>query len=462
MIFTRDDETIIAQCTARGKGAIALLRLSGSNARIVANAIAHIPGNKDIAQLSSHTIHYGYVVDDNANYIDQVMFIIMDKPKTFTGQDTIEITCHNNPFIIEAIIKQAIKHGARMAQEGEFTRRAFLNGKIDLLQAEALNELIHANTQLALKKSLAQLKGSFSNWMQDIEKELIRALAWSEASFEFLDEEKDFANQIKSHIEKLLIKVLELKKTFDAQQHIRQGIKIAIIGSVNAGKSSLFNSLLNQKRSIVTNIAGTTRDTIEAGIYRNGNYWTLIDTAGLRQTNDIIEQEGIKKSFEQAILSDIIILVFDGSRDFTLHEYKIYKELIDTYQQKIILVQNKIDIQQQFNNSIDNINNKDIIKLSSQTKENISSLENAIDEKISALFSTIESPFLLNQRQYNLIIGLENKLNNILLLLNSMAVQYELISYHLKDALEYMSELTGKTISEAGMDMVFKEFCVGK
>lgn len=458
MLFTQDEETIIAQCTPKGAGAIALLRLSGINVRKIVDSISRLPGNKKISDLNSHTISYGAVIDDSGNTIDTVMFLIMDGPRSFTGQNVIEITCHNNPFIIDAIIAQAIKHGARLAQQGEFTKRAFLNGKIDLLQAEAINELIHANTQITLKQSLAQLKGSFSNWIHTIENELIRTLSWCEASFEFLDDEAEFGAQIKANILKILDHIKEIKKTFNIQQQIRQGIRIALIGSVNAGKSSIFNALLNQKRSIVTNIAGTTRDAIEAGLYKNGNYWTLIDTAGLRQTNDIIEQEGIGKSFEEAQKADIILLIIDGSRALTHEESVVYQEIISKYAHKCILIQNKADLPKCLENSL--IKNA-AIEFSSTTKLNLDALESLIEQKISKLFSSIESPFLLNNRQYNLLLTLEQKLNNIIEMLQG-AIQYELISYHLKDSLETICELCGKSISEAGLDMVFKEFCVGK
>lgn len=457
-MVTRDEEIIIAQCTPQGKGALALIRLSGPQVRTLVGAFARLASGKKIEEVLSHTIHYGNIYDNNGTSIDHVMVIVMDSPKTFTGQDTIEITCHNNPFLIEALIAQAVKHGARMAQEGEFTKRAFLQGKVDLLQAEAINELISANTQLALKKSLSQLEGSFSHWISILERELIRALAWCEASFEFLDEEAEFGPQIKDQIATVLEKIVELKKTFDAQQQIRQGIRIALIGSVNAGKSSIFNALLGHSRAIVTSIAGTTRDVIEAGVYRNGNYWTLIDTAGLRQTADIIEQEGIKRSFEEAHKADIIVLVFDGSRPLTQEEQKVYKELLYKYEHKIILVHNKTDLPLSPEHTLkDQVN----IQFSTVTQEYNAQLETALENRIQELFSSLDSPFLLNKRQHTLLLGLEKKLNIILELLYGV-IQYEIVSYHLKDALEYISELTGRSVSEAGMDMVFKEFCVGK
>jgi tRNA modification GTPase len=459
MVLTHDQETIIAQCTPQGPGALAIIRLSGVDALTIAQKISILAHNNiSLHQVPTHTIHYGSVCDKKKHPIDQVLFMVMHAPRTFTGQDTVEITCHNNQFIIQAIIEQAINHGARLAQHGEFSKRAVLNNKIDLLQAEAIHELILANTQTALKKSLAQLHGSFSQWISSLEQELLKALAFSEASFEFIDEEMTFDNQIKTILNAILDTIANIKKTFDKQQLIRQGIRIAILGSTNAGKSSLFNALLNKNRAIVTNIPGTTRDTLEAGIYRNGIYWTLIDTAGLRQTNDTIEQEGIKKSYQEAQLADIILLVFDGTRIMTIHEKDIYTNLMNQFKCKIILVRNKVDmpILSQFCKS-----QPDILDISSSTKMHIDLLEQKIDQCIKELFKQAEAPFLVNERQYNLLIHLEQKLKAILPLLDKN-IQYEIVSYNLQDALAHISELTGKTISEQGMDRVFREFCIGK
>jgi len=452
-------QSIIAQCTPQGSGAIALLRISGENALAIADAISSLAHKKKLSAQPTHTIHYGHVVDADGNRLDQVLFLIMHAPHTFTGENTVEITCHNNPFIIQNILHAAIVAGARMACEGEFSRQAVHNNKIDILQAEAINDLIHANTQLALKQSLSQLEGSFTQWITSIEKLLIKALALSDASFEFLDEENmQFNSQIKDIIKNVLATTDRLKNTFDQQQHIRNGIRIAIIGSVNAGKSSLFNALLNKERAIVTNIAGTTRDAIEAGLYKNGNYWTLIDTAGLRTTDDVIEQMGIKRSHEEAHKADIILLVFDGSQEPSQAEKTVYQELVDLYGNKIIGVINKSDLHQ---TPIAMMQKKDAITVSTQNKTNIAELEDAIQNKITTLFASIGSPFLLNQRHFNALLSLENNLITITNMLTPNT-SYELVSYHLTDALSALSELTGKTISEAGMDAVFREFCVGK
>ena len=500
MFHSIDEQTIIAQCTPRGSGAIALLRISGINALEIASSISKLPSNKPLCDVASHTIHYGAVIEPYGTVVDQVLFMVMQAPRTFTGQNTVEITCHNNQFIIEQIIALAIANGARLAQEGEFTKRAVLNGKIDLVQAEAINELIHAQTQMALKQSLAQLHGSLSSWLISIEQELLKALALSEASFEFLDEEMEFAPQINAMIAHVMSTITEIKKTYNQQQQIRQGIRVALIGSVNAGKSSLFNALLNQNRAIVTAIAGTTRDAIEAGVYKNGNYWTLVDTAGLRQTDDMIEQEGIRRSFEEAHKADIIILAYDSSREITAEENMVYQEIAEKYPNKIITVYTKVDnalntfldssskisesletngkksAQKNYSHSATDkqkshispfvssehlCESRNAVPVSSKTKVNIDILEHAIEQKITTLFADIESPFLLNQRQYNLLLTLESKLAEIKTMLEN-PVAYELLSIHLNDAIADLAQLSGKAISEAGMDKVFREFCIGK
>lgn len=463
MVIHHDDQTIIAQCTPTGSGAIALLRISGAHALSITTTISRLASHKKLIDLPTHTIHYGWIIDNEGNHIDQVLFLLMHGPKTFTGQDTVEITCHNNPFIIESIINIAVSHGARLALNGEFTKRAVLNNKIDLIQAEAINELIHANTHIALKQSLAQLDGSFSHTIKNIESELIKSLALSEASFEFIDEENlEFGIHIATIINTVLATIATLKINFNQQKQIREGIRIALIGAVNAGKSSLFNALLGKNRAIVTPIAGTTRDVIEAGLYRNGNYWTLIDTAGLRQATDHIEQEGIKRSFDEAHAADIILLVFDGARSMTPEEYAVYADLYARHAQKIISIRNKCDLPQ-IPMAHDHIFYEKSIPTNTQSMHtNCALVEEQIQIKITELFQSIESPFLLNRRQFNLLLTLEQKLSDIQTLLAHSTIPYELVSHHLQDVLSCSTELTGKSISEAGMDAVFREFCVGK
>ena len=474
--------SIIAQSTPSGKGALALIRLSGEDSFEIVDKISYFSHPKKIADQKSHTIHYGWVVDAQGEKIDQVLFLVMRAPHTFTGEHTVEITCHNNPFIIENIIQQALRQGARLAQPGEFTRRAFENKKLDLVQAEAINELLCAQTETALKKSLAQLDGSLSHWMENIEGRLVKAYAWSEASFEFLDEAGDFGVVIKQQLTEVAQAITQALKTFEVQKQIREGFRIALIGSVNAGKSSLFNKLLAQERSIVTDIAGTTRDTVEAGLYRNGNHWTLIDTAGLRQTEDVVEKQGIKRSFDEAHKADIVILVIDGAREMSAQEKEIYSQLYEQYAHKTIVVVNKMDeiALAPFDTNRFAIHSGraepargecfgtpkciepfERLKVSTVTNLNIALLEQHIETKINALLATSDAPFLLNKRQHALLLTLEQQIKEIIKMLEG-EIQYELVSYHVREALESISFMTGKTISEAAMDKVFREFCVGK
>lgn len=447
--------TIIAQSTPIGAGAIAVIRLSGPQAITLSDSFIKLANQTALTLQASHTIHYGKVYD-NDNLVDQVMVAVMRAPRTFTGENVVEISCHNNQFLIEKIISIALKHGAILAQKGEFTQRAFLHNKIDLIQAEAINDLIHAQTEAAVKKSLAQLEGSFSHQMQMLEQELVRALAWCEASFDFLDENAGFASQIKAHLQTQQQLIAHLQKTFDQQHHIKQGIRIALVGSVNAGKSSLFNKLIGHNRAIVSSQAGTTRDTIEAQLTRNGVFWTLIDTAGLRSTHDIIETQGIERSYQEAEKADIVIVVYDLSRIITPEEQEVYEKLIEKYASKIIIVGNKADLSHQLTVPVQ------ALIVSTQDGTGLNSLESAIQTKVHNLLETSNAPFLVNKRHYHILTTLSQAIENIINMLNKEHVEYELVSYHLREALEHISQLTGKSISEAGMDLVFKEFCVGK
>lgn len=452
--------TIIAQCTPSGSGALALIRISGPQAITITDVIAQIPGRKKLVDQQTHTIHYGFVVNQLGEHIDQVLFLLMRGPRTFTGEDTVEITCHNNPFIIKNIIDAACAAGARVAEKGEFSRQAVDNDKLDLVQVEAINDLIHAHTQTALKAALGQVKGTFSSVIIECEKKLIKALAFSEASFEFIDEDLGFVDQIRTQINHVYKTTVELKQSFDAQQHIKNGIRIALIGSVNAGKSSLFNTLIGQERAIVTDIAGTTRDTIEAGRYKGGMYYTFVDTAGLRQTHDIVEQKGIERSFEQAATADIVLLIFDGSRELTAQESSVYQSIIDQHGPKIIHVRSKGDLPFNTKPQAQPIA-PEAISVSISNTPSIDALNDAITHKAEALVARGESPYLLNQRHHHLISALQTQLTKITELLVE-PIHYELVSYHLNEAIATLSGLTGKSVSEEGMDAVFRQFCVGK
>lgn len=454
-----DEQTIIALCTPQGSGALALIRLTGAEAVATADAMAKLSSGAKLADLPTHTIHYGTVVDHNAIPIDQVLFLLMRAPHTFTGQDTVEITSHNNLFIIESIIERAIACGARSAQPGEFSRRAVLEGKLDLVQAEAINELISAQTLASTKQALAQVTGSLSNHITKIENNLLHALVLCEASFEFLDEENlSFDDSIRNDITQSLTRISDLQKSFSQQDIIRQGFRVALVGAVNAGKSSLFNALLGRERAIVTPIAGTTRDVVESGITRNGMLMTFIDTAGLRSTDDVIEQEGIKRSYEQAKQADVVLLVQDGSRSLDAAEKVAYENLYNHYREKCLHTITKTDLGCVAPMPQDGT----ILTVSATTRAGITELEAAITARVTRRLENSGAPFLVTRRQHALLSDTQKRLTAVLEQLAQPVIAHELVAYNLKEALALLSECTGKTISEQGMDAIFKTFCIGK
>ncbi len=449
-------ETIVAQCTPAGSGALALLRVSGSNAWEITSKAAKLSSKQPLSKVASHTIHHGWVVDNKGTLIDEVMFFAMRGPKTFTGEDVIEITSHNNPFIIENILQQIIHCGARLAQPGEFSRQAVENNKLDLIQAEAINELIQANSQQVLKQSLEQLRGSLSHWVKKLEKNVIQLIALCEASFEFLEEEMDFSDQMHKTVGQLLAHIASLKITFNKQQQIREGVRVAIIGPANTGKSSLFNALTGKDKAIVTKFSGTTRDVLETGLYEDGMYITLIDTAGVRNAFDEIEKEGIVRSYKEAKTADIILLSLDGGEEPSKEQKMVYEDIYKKHKEKIIIVKNKADRKNK--NSLFPFAN---LRVSSQKKTGLNELKKEVIKKVNELFSSGSSSFLVNKRHYDLLIAFEQELLIVKGMLTGPA-DYELIAHHLKEALATLTELTGKSVSEQALDAVFREFCVGK
>lgn len=452
-------QTIVALCTPHGAGAIALLRLSGSDVFSIIEKASLLASGKRISEVATHTIHYGFVIDRDGAQIDQVLFLVMRSPKTFTGQDVIEITCHNNPFLIESVIDRLLECGARLAGKGEFTQRAVMLGKMDLLQAEAMNDLIHAQTSASLKYSLQQLQGSLSSWIGEIEEAVVEMMAYCEGSFEFLDEEMEFAADVIAKMDRLTLKIEKLLKTFPKQQYIKEGVRIVLIGSVNAGKSSLFNCLLEKNRAIVTPIAGTTRDTIEAGVFREGEFLTFVDTAGIRTTSDTIEQEGIDRSFQEALGADIILLVVDGSCSIDTDAAEAYQNILTQYADKVILVRNKMDAAS--SQSILNFDGPTVL-VSAKNQQKIDDLYREIIKKIQQLKGSDSISCLLNKRQYDLLTKFLKDLHDIAPMLCRQRIDYELVSYRLKEALGLLAEMTGRSISEAALDKVFQTFCVGK
>lgn len=452
-------DIIVAQCTPKGPGAIALLRLCGSGVFDMAHFFSALYSGKKLHEIESHSIAHGFVVDKDKKKLDNVLFLIMKAPKTFTGQDTLEITCHNNQLIVERIIETAIFYGARLAKHGEFTKRSFLNNKIDLLKAEAIHELISASSGKQVEAALSQLDGSLSLHIKDIEKKLYQILSFAQASFEFIEEENiEFQDTIKNILNEIRSKITWIKKYYNQQNRIKDGVRISIIGSVNAGKSSLFNALLQKKRALVSDIPGTTRDTVENSLQKNGIFLTLIDTAGIRKTDDILESQGISRSYQEAESADLVLLVINRATALSQEEIDIYKDLFSRYKHKIIVVYTKIDLEKQNTLYLEH-DPLWIIEVSEKIPSSISALEQMLMEKTEK-FVDYDTPILVSLRQFNLLLSAQQKLQT--LETHIMQGAYEIIATEIISAIEILQEVTGKTISEESMDLIFQHFCVGK
>ncbi len=455
-------DTIIAACTAPGLSALALLRLEG----LAAVTIAHGLSGYSVAvrDAGSHTIVYGHVVDAAGERIDQVLFLIMHAPRTFTGNDIVEITCHNNPFIIEAIISRALSLGARHAQPGEFAQRALLNGKMDLLQAEAIHELITAPSRLLARASLAQLEGSLSQVVITIQEQLFELAAFIEASFEFSEEEHldlDFNAAVADRLARLVSFIEKVSYGQNAVQQLREGVFVALLGAVNVGKSTVLNTLLGRQRAIVSDRPGTTRDSIEAGVTVDGYSWTYVDTAGLRSTDDVIEQEGIVRSRAAAASADIVVVLIDGSAVPEPEVIAEYHWFFKHYAAKVVVVVTKNDLAQ-LTHWIPVEFRDTALCISAHRGDGVEVLRQHILARVKAVYSAVDAPFVLNKRQRALVDEVATRLKVLEPLVASVRPQYELISAQVHDILRLVTELSGRSISESVMDKVFSTFCIGK
>lgn len=455
-------DVAVALCSPRGAGAIALIRASGAGVFELLAPHASLSGKQSLADVSTHTIHHGHLVSSTGERIDEVLFLAMRGPKTFTGEDTVEITCHNNPFIIDRIIQTLIAAGAVAAGPGEFSRRSVMHGKMDLTRAEAINELIAAHSEQALKRALEQLSGSLAAYCKNLHERLVELISYCEASFEFLDEEQrdiDFDALVR---EKLVLFVEELKKVsvnFNQQQRLKEGVRIALVGAVNAGKSTLFNNIVGKKRAIVSAIAGTTRDSIEAQVVVEGSFWTLIDTAGMRKTGDSIESEGIERSYAEAARADIVLMVIDMSRALSHEEQDIYTSLAAQYPEKLMVVGTKADLPRVADLSL--FLTLPFAFVTELDQKSIEELQEILQAKVAKLFAEHNSPFLLNERQYLITQKMLSTSQHLVEQCRS-SLEYELILVSLYVMLESLGEMTGRDAREEVMDNVFRSFCVGK
>ncbi|MBQ3438152.1 MAG: tRNA uridine-5-carboxymethylaminomethyl(34) synthesis GTPase MnmE [Fusobacterium sp.] len=453
-------DTIAAISTPRGEGGIGIIRISGSESLEILERIFKPKSNKKVKDLKNYSINYGHIID-NKNIVDEVLVSIMKAPNTYTKENIVEINCHGGFLITEKVLETVLKNGARIAEVGEFTKRAFLNGRIDLTQAEAISDIIHGKTEKALSLSLNQLRGDLKEKISIIKKSVLDLAAHINVVLDYPEEGIDdpIPENLLENLEKASSEIKDLIFSYDKGKIIKDGIKTAIIGKPNVGKSSILNSLLREERAIVTQIPGTTRDIIEEVININGIPLILVDTAGIRNTDDIVENIGVNKSKDLINKADLILYVVDTSRDLDDEDYKIH-EFINN--EKVIGILNKIDIKKDINLSkLNKIENW--IEISATANIGIEDLENKIyryiiDEKVD---DSSQKLIITNVRHKSALEKTNMALNNIFQTVKD-GMPMDLMAVDIKDALDSLGEVTGEISSEDLLDHIFSNFCVGK
>ena len=449
------DDTIAAISTAQGVGAISIVRVSGPDSINIVNKLFK---GKDLSKVDTHTIHYGYIVD-NDEIIDEVLVSVMKSPKTFTREDIVEINSHGGIAPTNKILELLLLNGARLAEPGEFTKRAFLNGRIDLIEADGIMNIISSKSDKARQLSINQLSGKVSNLIKDLRKEIIEIISNIEVNIDY--PEYDDIEVITN--EKLLPKLLNIKekllktiKKSEDSKIINQGIKVGIIGRPNVGKSSLLNNLLEEDKAIVTDIEGTTRDIVEGTINLNGILLNITDTAGIRETNNIVEKLGVEKSKEIINSSDLIIMILNNNELLTKEDLKLL-ELINN--KKHIIVSNKIDL----DTKLDYTKlPKDIIKISITNNEGIEDLK----DRIIKLFNlgelqTEDLTYLSDARSISLLKKSLTKIEESITSINNND-PIDIVELNIKNAWEYLGEIIGETYTDELLNDLFSRFCLGK
>ncbi len=462
--FSNWDDTIVALATAQAVGAIAVIRLSGSNAISIANQLF---SSKNLEAQPSHSLHVG-LLKNNDVLLDEVVVALFKNPTSYTGENVVEISCHGGLLIQQQIINACIEKGARIAKAGEFTQRAFLNGKLDLTQAEAVADIIAANSQKAQQIALSQLRGGFANQLKQLREELINFAALIELELDFSEEDVEFVDRkkLQENIIQIQEQVRPLLQSFKIGNAIKNGIPVAIVGKPNAGKSTLLNDLLNEDRAIVSHIAGTTRDTIEDTIELDGVNFRFIDTAGLRQTTDEIEQVGVQKAHQKISEADIVLLVADIAENYQDIVVQ-YKKLLLRKEQNCIIVLNKIDEASNcdiydIEEAIATLTHQPTITISAKNKLHIDKLIKKIIEAASIDTIAAESTIITNARHYN---ELKNTLESLEEINQGLSnnLSGDLISVDIKKALSHIATLTGNVEHDKDiLGTIFGKFCIGK
>ena len=452
-------DTIVALATPAGTGAIGIIRLSGPEAISIANSVFK---GKDLTNQASHTLHFGKITNGNV-VIDEVLASIFVAPHSYTKENSVEFSCHGSAYIIAQIIKLLISKGARMAKAGEFTMRAFLNGQLDLSQAEAVADLIASQNAASHQIAMNQMRGGFSSELQALRSELINFASLVELELDFSEEDVEFANraQMKNLILQILKVITRLINSFELGNVIKNGIPVVIAGKPNVGKSTLLNALLNEERAIVSEIAGTTRDTIEDEMSIQGLRFRFIDTAGIRETDDVIEAKGVARSMEKINSSAVILYVYDASQT-SLSELQTiiseFKPILEKNNSTLFLVENKSDKNTTAPYEIEGLRH---IQISALLKTGMQKLENELVKlvDIAALESgqSIVSNLRHAEALQNAATALEKVLNGI-----DNPITSDFLAMDIKQALQHLGEITGSISTDDLLDNIFSKFCIGK
>ncbi len=463
-----NDNTIVALATPSGAGAIAIIRLSGKEAIAIAEKQFKSISGKLLSKQATHTIHLGHIVDGDRT-LDEVLVSIFKDPNSYTGENVVEISCHGSNYIQQEIIQLFLRHGCRMAMAGEFTLRAFLNGKLDLSQAEAVADLIASDNEASHQIAMQQMRGGFSSEIAKLREELLNFASLIELELDFAEEDVEFADrtQFKTLIERISVVLKGLIDSFAVGNVIKNGIPVAIVGEPNVGKSTLLNALLNEERAIVSDIAGTTRDAIEDEIIIGGIGFRFIDTAGIRETKDAIESIGIKKTFEKIEQAQVVVYLFDANSVFSkkssISSIKIEIEKIkNKYPQKpLIVIANKIDVisEKELNELTNEIN--DIKLISAKTKKGIEALKNMLLSFVNTGALKNNDTIVTNTRHYDSLLKALEEIVKVKYGIES-GLSGDLLAIDIRQALYYFGEITGEISNDDLLGNIFANFCIGK
>lgn len=457
------DDTIAALATPPGEGGIGIIRISGPDAFPVALHLFRSSTGHSRSDIPSHQVLYGFIVDPaTSETVDEVLLIPMKAPRSYTRQDVVEISCHGGMAPLRQVFALLLRHGVRPAEPGEFTQRAFLNGRIDLTRAEAVLDVINSRTELALQSAMGQLRGGLAGRIESLQKRLRHLLAMVEASVDFPEEDIEIssAETMKTEASALLADLGRLVETYEEGRILREGVSTAIVGRPNVGKSSLLNALLKEERAIVTDIPGTTRDTLEETANIMGLPVRIIDTAGIRETHDVVEKEGVRRSLMALEQADLALVVLDGSQPLHLGD----KEILDQVRQRrAVIALNKIDLGPLL--EVDTIaafsGDKPVVLISATTGEGLDVLRHELVRQVTGGARLRETAIISRARHKDALEKAREALGRFLESVEK-GMSGEFLAVDLQDALEAVGEISGETTPDDILDIIFREFCIGK